>query len=142
MKHYLFPLPVVALMCGAAFAQTSDTSTADPMASDGMYGTTWSQSTGAMFYSDPEMTKMRTPDEIGTSWSSLPQQDRDAVLADCARYRMDTGATAATGTETTENAPATDTTTTTEGATDGTASTTMGVSADNMKMICDLAETY
>jgi hypothetical protein len=159
MKSYLLTLPVAALMCGAAFAETATTATGT---TGDTYGSTWSRSTGAMFYSDPEMTTMRTPDEISSSWSTLSQEDRDAVMAECTRYRTDTGTTAATdtgtttetetgtgaatGTETTtgtETATGTDTTTATEGtATDGTMAAPMNVSAENMKMICDMVEAY
>lgn len=141
MKRYLLTAPVAALMCGAVFAQTSVTLTDKAAASDGTYGTTWSGSTGAMFYSDAEMTKMRTPEEVGARWSALSQEDRDAVLAECTRYRTDSGTTAATGT--TETATGAEATTKTEGAaTGGTATASMGVSAEKMKMICDMAEGY
>ncbi len=140
MTRYLLTLPVAALMCGAAFAQTP--------AADGTYGSTWSRSTGAMFYSDPEMTTMRTPDEVSTSWSTLSQEDRDAVMAECVRYRTESGTTAATATGTAK----TETTAAPEGAAaegaaagDAAASdpaATMSVSAENMKSICDMVEAY
>lgn len=147
MKSYLLALPVAALMCGAAFAQTSDTATGST------YGTTWSETTGSMFYSDPEMTTMRTPEEISTGWSTMSQEDRDSVLAECARYRTDSGTTAAAGTGTAdagaaattgtaETTTGADATTTTESTTTGDATASMGVSAENMKMLCDTVEAY
>ena len=153
MTRYLLSLPIAAMMCGAGFAETTTTATDNPATSDSMYGTTWSKSTGAMFYSDPEMKMMRTPEEIGASWTTLSQADRDAVLAECVRYRTDSGTTAAMGTDaesttgtggdTAEAATGAETTATTEGTTtDGTAPAQMGVSAESMKQICDLAEAY
>ena len=148
MKRYLLTLPVAALMCGAAFAETGATSTA------GTYGSTWSKSVGSMFYSDSDMKTMRTPEGISSGWATLSQEDRDAVMADCARYRTDSGTTAATKTDTaktgtdaatgTDSMAGTETTTGTEGAAadDATANTSMSASADNMKMMCAMVEAY
>jgi predicted Fe-S protein YdhL (DUF1289 family) len=170
MKRYLLAVPVAVLMSGVAFAQTTET-TAETAGSGttSNYGTNWSQSIGSTFYSDPEMTTMRTPEEISTGWTSMTQEDRDAVLAECSRFRTDTGADASTdtsaaaGTETATGAEtaATDTTTATAAGTDtttaagtdtttatadtattGTTMASVGVSADSMKMLCDTVESF
>lgn len=145
MKSHLLSLPVAALMCGAASAQT-------PTTSGGMYGSTWSQSAGSIFYSDPEMKLMRSPEEVSNRWATLSQEDKDAVMEECVRCRADSGTTAATGTGTAETGTdmatgtmaetGTDTTTGTDGAAAGDATATMGVSTENMKTICDMVEAY
>ncbi len=137
MTRYFLTLSAATLMCGAAFAQTADTATNKGAAQIGSnYGTSWSPAVGSTFFSDPDMTTMRTPEEITTGWSSLSQEDRDAVEAECARYTNDTG-NAANGTVTA------DTTADVGASADaGAATTAAGLTGENVKTLCDMVASF
>lgn len=137
MKRFLMAVSAATLMSGAAFAAgtNTDSGTGGAEMEATTYGSNFSQSVGSTFYSDPEMTTMRSADELSTGWTSLSQEDRDMVIAECTRYRTDMGGSNSTvdGNSTGSDANATGTPTTGAG---------MGISAANMQMLCDTTDSF
>ncbi len=101
MKHLLLAAPLGLLLVSGAFAQTTEGATdgatggeTSTMQSGSLtYGMDWSDSVGSAFYNDAERTMLRSTDEIAQQWPSLAQEDRDKVLAECARFKTDSNAT-------------------------------------------------
>lgn len=113
MKHLMLAVPVAALFAVPALAETATTDgSIDAEGATGevgaTYGTNWPLSIGSTFFTDAELTTMRSADEISQGWQLLSQEDRDTVLAECERFMTESGAsgtgdaaaTDATGTET------------------------------------------
>jgi hypothetical protein len=112
MKHLMLSVPVALLLGGPLLAQTATDPVTDPAtgaatepatgaATGGLsgadsgaptYGTNWSLSVGSTFFTDADRQTMRTPEEIRSAWDSLPQEERDVVLAECERFSADTNA--------------------------------------------------
>jgi hypothetical protein len=89
------------LVAGAAFAQTSTTTTGatgDSMTSSA-YGSDWSPSLGAAMFND-DRTTMRSNDEIISTWTSLSEADKTMVRRDCtARMNESNTTTGSAGTD-------------------------------------------
>ena len=155
MKHAILALPALLLFAGASVAQT-DTATATGTAADATvgaeanastFGTNWPLSVGTTFFADAESSSLRASEDISTGWASLPQTDRDLIIADCKTFMdahgadgsAEAGAAAATDTTastTADTAAATGEATATA-ATEGTISTAVGYDMAEMKAICE-----
>lgn len=132
MKHFMFALPAVAMVAGAALAQTdtttgtgTETGATTGMSTDatgGMYGTNWPLSVGTTFFTDADSATLRATDEVTAGWQSLSQEDRDMIKADCTTFMAAHGDAAMEGSASTDAASgtATDTSTTGDAATTAT----------------------
>ncbi|NJM84018.1 MAG: hypothetical protein HC844_17625 [Tabrizicola sp.] len=106
MKQFILAIPATALLAAVALAQT-DTGTDAATESDAggmMYGSTWSTSVGTTFFEDGTPGTLRSAEDISTGWQSLPQEDRDMVLADCQTFMAAHGGEASTDGAMTEGA--------------------------------------
>jgi hypothetical protein len=111
MKTPILAIPAVILLAATASAQTDTTTgvatgtdaattTEAAIGSEGTFGSNWSLSVRTMFFTGDDNATLRTSDEITSAWQSLPQEDRDLILADCRTFLAahgDDTADAATG---------------------------------------------
>jgi hypothetical protein len=150
MKHLFLALPAIVLVAAAAAAQTETTTGvatgADAAVGSGeTFGTNWSLSVGTTFFTDGENRTLRSAEDITTGWQSLPQEDRDMIMADCQAFlaahgeAATEGSTEATGTADTA-APDTGAAATAE--TDSALAMTAGYDIAEMQSICDAVEQF
>lgn len=89
MKPFIIAAPLALVLASGVIAQT--TATEDP-ADATVYGTDWSLSVGATFFSDADNKTLRSPEEIAQGWQSLSEDDRNKVIAECERFSAATNA--------------------------------------------------
>ncbi len=83
----LLALPLVALLAGAAFAQTEGAASSGGDKTIGSQGV-WPEAVGNALF-DEGFTSLRSPEEAEQRWTSLSEEERNAVKADCDRYAGD-----------------------------------------------------
>lgn len=135
MKRFLLAVSAATLMSGAVYAGATNTDSGAAGANMEAYGGAFSKSISSTFYSDPEMTTMRSADEVKTGWSALSQEDRDMVVAECTRYRTDVGSAKSTSDGNTTGGDVNATGTPTTG-------TAIVITGANMQVLCDTTDGF
>lgn len=129
MKNFIIAAPLAVLLGSVAFAQDAATGSdsSNGVSGSGVYGESWSQSIGTTFYTDADRTTLRSGEELTQGWSTLSQEDRDVVLAECERYTTETASSGDSG----EGIPATD------GASTGAVSADAGTDTNSTTPMTD-----
>jgi hypothetical protein len=128
MTRFILMTSAAIMLSSAAMAQTS--TEAEATAAGTIYGVTWSDGVRAAIYDDFDMRVMRTADEARPIWLTLPEEDRNLVLADCEMIRVATDDDMVAGD-----------TTTTETGIEGIANA-VGLNNTDMVNVCTLVAVF